>query len=129
MSAARFVPVAVALGWLLAAGCGPARLKVEKQYTMDAGEVQAIDLDAIAKPQTVTVEFSSSASEVRVFLIKNFKAGAEPDPTPTKEQTLESKQGKEGSFSVVVPENTATRVIISGVNAKTEVRVKLTNAK
>ena len=99
-----------------------------KKYPLDAGQAKAIDLPAISKPQKITVEFSSSASEVSVYLIKDFKAGEDPDPlSPKKDQILETKQGKEGSFSVDVPEKTATRVIVRGAKQTTDVTLKVTN--
>jgi hypothetical protein len=128
MRYARSGLVAVALALLAPAGCGPAKLNEERTYTMDATEVQTLDLPAIAQPQTVTVEFSSSASPASVYLLQNFKAD-DAQMIPTKDQILATKQGKEGTFSADVPAKTATRVLIRGLSAKTEVKLKVTNKK
>jgi hypothetical protein len=129
MFAARSVLVAVAFGVLAATGCGPARLKEEKTYSMEVGDAQRIELEPITKPQKLTVEFSSSAAEVSVYLIKDFKPGDSAADMPQKAQILAKAQGKEGTLSADVPENTATRIIIRDPRAKTDVTVKLTNEK
>jgi hypothetical protein len=120
--------VAAALGLLLA-GCGPAKLNENKSYTLTPGDAQSLDLPAISQAQKITVEFTSSAVNVNVHIIKDFKDRDGLDAPPSKNQTLAEKQGKEGSFAVDVPANTATRVIVRGANAKTEVTLQLTNSK
>jgi hypothetical protein len=129
MSAARSVLVAVAFGVLVAAGCGPAKLNMEKTYPMNVGDSNNIDLPAIAQAQKITVDFSSSATEVTIFLIKDFKEDDRIDIVPKKDQILAKAQGKSGTLSADVPEKTATRVIITDPRGKTDVTVKLTNAK
>jgi hypothetical protein len=130
MPVARFAPVAVALVLLAFAGCGPATLKEEKNYTVEAGEAKSFDLPAISKAQTINVEFTSNPAEVTVFVLKDPKGddGAKEEP-PTPAQVMGQKQGKSGTFSVPVPEKTATRVLVRGAKAKTEVTLKVTNAK
>ncbi len=125
----RPVLALIALGWLTVAGCGPAKLNENKTYTLEAGDAQRLDLQAITKAQKITIEFKSSASKVNVYLIKDFKEQDGLDTAPSKAQTLEHQEGKEGNFSVEVPEKTATRIVIRGANAKTEVTLKVTNAK
>jgi hypothetical protein len=127
MPNARSTLVAVALGLLLVTGCAP-RLKEEKKYTLGAGEAQVLDLPAISKAQKVTVEFSSSAAEVSVYLIKDFREKDGLDGPPNKDQILGQQQAKDGSFSADVPPKTATRVIVRNPNKDTEVTVKVTNA-
>ena len=84
----------------------------------------------LEETQKITVEFSSSASEVVVYLIKDFKEDDGLNTTPSKAQILKEEKGKSGSFSVDVPENTATRIAVRGhTAAKTNVTVKVTNAK
>jgi hypothetical protein len=64
-----------------------------------------------------------------VYLIKSDGSEKELDVGPTKDKTLDMKRGKEGSFTVDVPENTRTRMIVGDARGKTEVTVKLTNTK
>ena len=125
----RSALIAVASALLFAAGCGPAKLNESRTYSLNAGEAQILDLPAISKAQKVTVEFTSSAVDVSVSLIKDFKESDGLDTPPSKTQTLAEKTGKDGSFVVDVPENTATRVVVRGANAKTDVTLKVTNAK
>jgi len=120
---------AVALGLLLAGGCGPPKLNESKTYTLEPGDANVLDFSAIPKPQKITVEFTASAADVSVYLIKDFKGNDGLNEPPKKEQILESKQGKSGSFSVDVPANTATRVVVRATSAKTEVTVTVTNSK
>ena len=123
----RLAPAALCL--LFLAGCGPAKLNVEKSLVLD-GEypARAIDLDAQSKPQKITVEFSSSEGEVTVLVFKAEDAKTEDDilfADPKK--ALDFKKGKEGSFAVDVPEKTATRVFARAEGKKTTVQVKVKN--
>jgi hypothetical protein len=119
----------VALTLLALAGCGPAKLDVTKSFTLEDSAAQVIDLDPQPKPQTVTVEFTSSAGEVYVYLIKDFKKDDGLDAAPKQAQTLASKLAKEGTISADVGEKTPVRVAVRNPNAKTEVTVKVTNKK
>lgn len=119
----------LALGLFALSGCGPAKLDVSKSFTLEDQAAQVIDLDPQPKPQTVTVEFSSSAGEVYVYLIKDFKERDGLETAPTKAQTLVSKQAKEGSVSADVGEKTAVRVVVRNPNAKTDVTLKVSNKK
>ncbi|MBM3982907.1 MAG: hypothetical protein FJ304_22075 [Planctomycetes bacterium] len=87
------------------------------------------NLPAQPKPQTITVEFTSNSSDINVYLIKDYKERDGLDTSPGKAQILDSKQGKAGTVTADVGENTATRVVVRNPNAKTEVTVKVTNKK
>jgi hypothetical protein len=126
---ARPALFAVALALLLVGGCAPPKLNESRSYTMIVGDSQVLDLPPISMAQKITVEFTSSASEVSVYLIKDFKEEDGQNAPPSKAQILDEKKGKSGSFTVDVPEKTATRVVVRGPQAKTDVTLKVTNAK
>jgi hypothetical protein len=118
----------VVLIWLT--GCGPGKLDVSQTIDLGVGDAKAIELSAQPKPQTINVEFSSSAGEISVYLFKEADAKGEDGligSNPAK--ALEKKNGKSGSFSAEVPENTPTRVIFRGATAPTKVDVKINNKK
>src|SRR5205085_2621841 len=118
--------VVFALGLLPVAGCGPAKLNATAKYAMDGGDARILDLPSISKAQKVTVEFNSSAGDVSVYLIKDFKERDGLDAAPNGAQILDKKQAKEGSFTVDVPEKTATRVVVRASSTKTDVTLKVT---
>ncbi|AMV28727.1 hypothetical protein VT84_30255 [Gemmata sp. SH-PL17] len=128
----RFALAACALGLFLATGCGPGKLNKTSVVTLDAKtSAGTIQLDAQSKPQTINVEFSSSEKDVRVLVFKQEDIkDLEEAPIIDAKKALVSKQGQADSFSVDVPANTAVTVVVRSAAApKTEVTVKLTNAK
>jgi hypothetical protein len=97
---------------------------------MSSGDIQALDVPAITKPQKITVEFTSTSADVTVIAVKESDARGEKgleNVDPSK--ALAKKGGKSGEFNVDVPENTAIRVIVLNVTAKTDVTLKVTNSK
>jgi hypothetical protein len=126
MRLARYAFIALAFGLLT--GCGPAKLEVTRTFTIDT-QTESLILDPQPKPQRITVEFSSTASDVSVYLIKSEDKESELLTTPDKAKTLDSKTGKEGALTADVPANQMTRVIIRGASKKTDVTVKVTNKK
>lgn len=123
--------LALALGLLLT-GCGPAKLNETKTLKLDKETMAtSLSLPAQSKPQTITVEFNSSEGEVTVGVFKKEDIKTDDDMTTVAlSKALASKKGKSESFTVDVPENTATRVVARGhTAAKTDVTVKVTNAK
>jgi hypothetical protein len=129
MPVARAALAAVALGLLTAAGCGPKSLNEKKSYSLDVGVEQALELDPQRKPQTITVEFTSSAADVSVYVVPPDARGATADDPPKKDKALGMKTGRQGSFSVELPEKTAAVVLVRDAKAKTDVTLKVTNAK
>lgn len=124
----RCRPVLVAFALFAVVGCGPAKLNESRSLALDSGEAKAIDLPAVSKAQNVTVEFTSSAGEVTVFLFSEADAkGGDGLLLSDPKKALGQKQGKEGSFTAEVPANTPARVIVRKASAKTEVNVKVTN--
>jgi len=127
---ARTALFALALALPLAAGCAPPKLDESRTWTMGVGETNSIDLPAITKPQKVTAEFTSSAADVTVLIIKESDAKGEAGLTNIDEgKAITKHKGKSGSITADVPAGTATRVVATGANSKTEVTVKVTNSK
>jgi hypothetical protein len=126
---ARPVLTAGVAALLLAAGCAP-RLDVKSTFTLEAGAARRIDLPAVSKPQRVVVEFTSSAADVSVYLVKNFreKDGMDEAP-PKKEQTLDTKRGRSGTLTADVSPDTETRVVVREADRTTEVVVSVTNRR
>jgi hypothetical protein len=126
----RSVAVA-ALGLLLVAGCGPAKLNESKVLTLDDNNsARAVILPAQSKPQKITVDYSSSDGDVSVYVFKEEDLPKE-DPliTAPPAKALGKHQGKQGNFTVEVPANTPTQVVVRSATAKkTDVTVKVTNA-
>lgn len=128
----RVALAALSLGLLLAGGCGPAKLNETTTLTLDKDTMaKGVKLPAQPKPQTITVEFSSSDGEVFVGVFKD--ADVKDDEAMglvASSKALGSKKSKGETFTVEVPENTATQVIVRDHKlAKTEVKLKITNAK
>ena len=94
------VSVVVAVGFLTAAGCGPAKLDETRTYTLDpkADSARALDLPAQPKPQTVTVEYTSSEDGIEVGLYKAADVGKDLLVTPSK--ALKAEKGKKSGTLV-----------------------------
>lgn len=112
---------------LVAAGCGPAKLNESRTYSMVPGIPQGFDLPVIGKNQTLTVEYTSSAADVSVYVVKD--PSGEMDDQPAPASVIASASGKTGTFTAVVPAKTAVRVMVGGAKGKTDVNLKVTNAK
>ena len=106
---ARHALVTFATAFLLGSGCGPAKLNETKNLSVDAGDAKSIDLPAVPKPQKITVEFSSTNSDVTVYLFKEEDAKGEDGlHMSDAKKALAKETGKAKSFTADVPENTAT---------------------
>ncbi|GIW84635.1 MAG: hypothetical protein WHU94_01380 [Thermogemmata sp.] len=115
-------------GTVLLGGCGPARLNVDKKYTMDVGDGRAIDLEAQKKPQKVKVEFSVSDGEARVLVFRAEDAqGEEGILEAPASKALGSQRGSTGSFTVDLPPDTKARIVIRDLTKKADVTIKVTN--
>ena len=127
---ARLFPFILALGLGFVAGCGPGKLNESRTWPMTSGDIQALDVPAIAKPQKITVEFTSTSADVTVLAVKESDAsGKEGLVNADPSKALAKKSGKSGEFTVDVAENTAIRVVVTNVTAKTDVTLKVTNTK
>ena len=128
----RPLPIALAPILLVAVGCGPKPINESKTFTLDTQVgAQRLELPAAKKAQKLTVEFSSSDGEVNVLV---FKAADVKDAdamlTVEGSKALGSKKGKADTFSVDVPENTATQVVVRHhTAAKTDVKVTVSTGK
>lgn len=123
---ARGCALVLAVGMVGIAGCGPGRLDESRTYNMDTHDAPYMELTPQSKAQTIKIEFESSAAEVDVGL---FRSADLKDPADANfSKALKSEvQKKSGSFSVEVPENTATTVVLGNAKAKTDVKIHVTN--
>lgn len=128
---ARVIAPLGVLACLALPGCGPGKLDETKNWTLEPGEGRAIDTPAQPKPQTITVEFESSAAPIDVLVFKAADArGDDGIIEAAADKALGAKRGeKSGSFSAEVPENTPTRVVARGARTKTELKLHVTNRK
>jgi hypothetical protein len=110
-------------------GCGPARLDVSKTETLDPGEAKSIICDPQSKPQTLTVEFESSASEIIAFVINESEVKDDNLILVDSSKAIAKAEGKTGKFTAEVPANTGVHVIIRGAKVKSEVKLHVTNKK
>jgi hypothetical protein len=125
----RFLSPLLACGVLFLAGCGPAKLNESRTWDLDSGEARGLDLPAISKPQKINVEFSSTDGETSVYVFKEEDAKGEEglmNADTNAKKALAYKTSKGETFSVDVPENTATRVIAFS-RRKTTVNLMVTN--
>lgn len=124
-------PAAIAVGLLFLPGCLPAKLNETRTLKLDEETVAtSVDLPAIQRTQKITVEFTSSATEVSVLVFKEADAKGEDGMRfANPEKALGKVMNSKGAtFTAEVPENTATRVVVrGGQGKKTEVTLKLTN--
>jgi len=135
---ARTVAAAVAAALTLtAAGCGPAVLDEKKTFTLEVTEAERyFDLNAQPAEQTLTVEFSSTASEVDVYVVKGSEVEAfmKAGPSARPGKAMASKTAvKSDKLVTQVPPNTPVRVVFElspkPDRKKTEVTARLTNKK
>jgi hypothetical protein len=120
----------LAAGSLLLAGCGPAKLDVSKTWKLEPGEARSIDVGVQSKPQTISVEYASSAGEVTVCVFREADCKTDDDliDTPSS-KAIASKKGKGETFTADVPENTAVRVVARNPTESSNVTLKVTNKK
>jgi len=112
---------------LVVAGCGPAKLDVTRNISLDSQESRSVDLDPQPKPQTLTVTYEAGAE----LFVGVYKAADAPDLQNLPEgKALKSESGKKsGTLTVEVPENTATRIVIANAKTNTDVKLHITNQK
>ncbi len=120
---------AFAVGLAALTGCGPAKLNESRSYDIEPGSAEGFELPAQAKPQKITVDFSSSDGDVIVLLFKVADAQGDDALIADAKKALGMKKATKDTLSVDVPENTATRLVVRGTGKKTKVDVKVTNQK
>jgi hypothetical protein len=122
----RLVP---ALALVVLAGCS--KLHVEKQYTLEPGTIQHVEVSPPTSDQKLKVSVTSDEPvTVTVLLVKDIpaaKGGAEDiDPgTLTTGGLGQKKDVKEATLDVTVPAKEKYRVYISGVKKLAKVTVKI----
>ncbi len=124
---ARFSCLALAIGLISVAGCGPAKLDVTKNWTLD--EPKMVLLDAQPKPQTIKVDFEAD-NPVIVLVVKDSDLAKDDDGgfTPANKALAASKAGeKKGEFSADLPANTAARVVARTSGGKATIKLHVTN--
>lgn len=123
----RLAGFVLGIGLVAVAGCGPAKLEVEKSYNLDSGDTQWVILDPQPKPQKITVTYEAG-SELTVMLIKASEIPKDNEGfVDLKKAIASEKSKKSGTISGDVPENTEARVIVRNPASKTTVKLKITN--
>jgi hypothetical protein len=98
---------------------------------MGPGDVRKVEIDAPRRDQVVTVSFSSSASEVSVYLVpaqdgdKGMEALINYKPLSTV--LAEKKKSKTGTLEATIPAKTAFAVLVAGAGRDTTVDLKITS--
>ena len=122
----RLVP---ALALVALAGCS--KLHVEKQYALDPGMVQQVEVSPPTSDQKLKVAMTSDEPiTITVMLVKDIPAGKATsedfDPAQLTTGTLaQKKDAKEASLDVTIPAKEKYRVYLSGVKKKAQVTVKI----
>lgn len=113
---------------LAAAGCGPPVLDEKRSLSVAPGMPRAVDLPAVAKPQTVTVRYDAPAA-VNVYVLKTADFGDLNAEIPAAKALAKATGGKAGTLTADVPANTATRVVVDATDRKADVELHVTNKK
>ncbi len=127
----RFIAPVLAASMLAAGGCGAGKLNETRTFELlVSGDANAIDLPAQSSVQRITVEFTSSNTEVTTLIFREADAKGEEGLTDSDPALALAKEtAKSGSFTAEVPANTPTRVIVRGAIKKTSVELKVTNRR
>src|SRR5205823_5405587 len=116
----------LAIATLSLAGCGPAKLDVTKNYTLDDPKI--VILDAQPKVQNIKVDFEAD-NPVIVLLVKDADLPKDDEGgwTAPNKAMASKPEGKSGTLTVEVPANTATRVVVRSSSGKATVKLHITN--
>jgi hypothetical protein len=122
--------VGLAVSLSLVAGCGPGKLRESRNYDLAPGDAQGFLCPEQSSAQKINIDFNSTDADVTVLL---FKASDIKDsknmPDVDASKALGKAAGKTGSFSVDVPEKTATHLVVRDAKKSTKVDVKVNNHK
>ena len=121
----RVPSVIFAIGLAALTGCGPGKLDISTNFTLD-GEPKLFFLDPQSKPQKITVEYESSAGEITVLLMKSADVPKGEEGFVPTGKAIAFKKDKSGTFSGELPEKTEGQVIVRG-GIKTDVKIKIHN--
>jgi galactose mutarotase-like enzyme len=117
------------------AGCGPARLKEDRSFTLpDAGtgdRDKVFQLKAQKSEQMIKVEVTATEPvDVYVILTKDAENPADLSEADREKKATASRKGVTGeTVTAKVPANQASQVLIAlgGKSKKADVTVKMTN--
>ena len=103
------------------AGCSR-YVATDEKYDLKAGNIKSVSIGAFAKDITLTVNFTSSNSDITVGVFKE-------SDVPNLEQISSAKPlakatGKEGTVTVDVPKDTPFMMAIYGVTGDTSATLK-----
>ncbi|MCE9561382.1 MAG: hypothetical protein K8U57_04950 [Planctomycetes bacterium] len=128
----RLFSAAIVCALLSVVGCTKnATLEVSKPYELIQGEAQAMILDPQPKPQKLNINFTSSEGDILVLVFKDADVpkGEDGIMQVDPKKAIASKKGKSESFTVDVPENTGTQIVMRDAAKKTKVDLKVNNKK
>jgi hypothetical protein len=120
-----FIRLLPAVALLVLAGC-TAKLNEARSYTVEPGLADGFFIPSQPKPQTISIEFTAD-NDVTVLLFKAADAKGDDAVMADEKKALGFKQGKSGSFTVDVPENTETRFVVRATAKAAKVDVKVKN--
>jgi hypothetical protein len=116
---------------LLIAAIGCPRFTTEKTYSLGAGVVQRIDIDAPTYEQPVKVQIKSPGVPISVFIVTDEHAPAVQQALlelkePDKSQVLGSKERfEEGTVEAKVPKKKNYVILLAGAAKNADVKVKI----
>ena len=118
------------LALLVCGGCQKP-LNEQKTLTMGPGDVRKIEIDAPRREQAVTVTFTSSATEVSVYLVtaQDGDKGLEAltNYKPLSATLAEKKKAKTGTLEATIPAKTGFAILLAGATRDTSVDLKITS--
>ncbi len=109
-----------------------AKLDAKSSYDLSGEEpAKAMILDPQPKAQKLTIDFKSSDGDVTVLVFKDADVpkGDSGLIEADAKKALGQKKGKADSFTVDVPENTGTQIVIRNADKKTKVDLAVNNKK
>ena len=128
----RACVVVLVAGLFALAGCGPAKLEVNKTVTIEPNDFNMIGLPKQSQPQKITVDVDAT-EPVNVYVIDSAKEAGFPDMAAEK-QAEAAKYGKKlgvkkDALTAEVPENAEVTVAVGGGMKKSEVKISISNRK
>ncbi len=139
MTIARALPVlCLSAAVALVAGCKADRLDETKTFTLKLGEEgeKVFDLGKQSKEQKVTADYTSTESEVSVFVVaaKDYDAfDTALTGAKKKEKAMAAAlDSKSGTVAATVPPNTEYKVVVAlgdKATKPTDVKLHMTNRK
>lgn len=111
-------------------GCA-VKLNDKRSFELEPGLTQELTIDAVAKAQKITIDFTATGAPISLYAIKESdKATATKEIDQGKKPAAAlatMEKATKGPLVVQVPANTAMTVIITGTGKKTKVDVHMHN--